>query len=360
MDLDRYYTPDRTANEVVEVLAAPAGTPCADTSCGEGRLLRAAGRVTGNALRIGIDSDRVAIRTLRRAFPDYIVSHGNFLSPKSRARMRATRYLASVKALYLNPPFSMEQRKGVSLHASFGGYRCSVAMAHIITAMKLVRPALGASAIVPESLVYSEMDGRARNDLASEYRLSVARELINSTFSGARANACILRLSPLNGGSSLAEKCEQEERDFSVRVVRGGLPVFEARSWKRGAPYVHSTDLSSILRQSTNDLRRVRPIRRGVVRGPVVLLPRVGAPRIANVGPANLREEVQLSDCVIALCCRTMREAKQLAVTIRDQWPSFVSLYRGTGARYITMNRLRQWLGDPGRTTRRVEGGGGV
>jgi hypothetical protein len=128
-------------------------------------------------------------------------------------------------------------------------------------------------------------------------------------------------------------------------IVRGGLPCFEAVSMRQGVPFVHSTDIKDLVRgEGRESLRTVRPFTRGIVNGHMILLPRVGVPNKANIGAWFTEDDVQLSDCVIALQYRSERIAHAAAVNLRRDYEALASLYRGTGARYVTVVRLSEWL----------------
>jgi hypothetical protein len=109
---------------------------------------------------------------------------------------------------------------------------------------------------------------------------------------------------------------------------------------RAGLPFVHSTEL----RQNMIDLH-ARRIRKGIapIEGPAVLLPRVGLPdrrKIAVLGPMK----VVLSDCVLAIQCVTESEAAGLVRAMQRDWASIAQLYGGTGAPYLTMEQLANWL----------------
>ena len=54
-------------------------------------------------------------------------------------------------------------------------------------------------------------------------------------------------------------------------------------------------------------------------------------------------QPVQLSDCVIGIRFPSYDAATKTAETIRANSDSLVSLYKGTGARYVTVRRVEEW-----------------
>lgn len=345
LELDRYYTPPQIARRVVEVAEGATVTRCLDSACGDGSLLIAARALTEQTKCIGMDVDRASIYRLRNRHPDWTLSRADALLPTSWSRVRAALDSVGCDLAVLNPPFSMGAKKGVTTLVGDFTSRCSVAMAHVLSVLMRARPGL-CCAIVPESLLFSELDQAARDAIERLYQLRIERTLRNSTFRGTRANAAIVTFTRRE--TPLAERDLRPRRSSrslqSVMIVRGGLPLFEAKRSAGGLPYVHSTALLHLALGDHSNLRYVRPISRGLVRGHVVLLPRVGVPHQTNTRPIFFETQVQLSDCVVALSFRTRAIAARWSKLLDQRWNELVGLYRGTGARYVTVERLECWL----------------
>lgn len=340
-DLDQYYTPADLARSIVELSGLDRTENCLDAACGDGNLLAAARDVFSNVQCMGIDVDASVISRLKKKYPTWILSRANALANSAWNRAKAARQSVGCDLVLLNPPFSMGARKGVIIDT--GGFkgRCSVAMGHILMVLMKARPIVGC-AIVPESMLFSDMDEKARRFLSNYYTLRPIRSLRNSTFRGGHANASVIRM----------ERVVKAEHTFAVqnfrelmgaRLVRGGLPYFEAKKHCAGALYIHSTDLRSLAAGRVPS-HRVKTISRGVVYGNVILLPRVGVPCKNSTRCLEFDRKVQLSDCVIALCCDNRKFGRKWQKKISDRWDELVMLYRGTGARYITIHRLHSWL----------------
>ena len=130
-----------------------------------------------------------------------------------------------------------------------------------------------------------------------------------------------------------------------LRVCRGGIPVHEALCYGRGKSYIHSTDIFNlVVSKSGNRRKKVKSSHRGIVKGWVILLPRVGVPCFDSMVPVFLREDNQLSDCVIALKFKSKRQAILCSEVVQGKWKGFLENYRGTGARYTTVDKLCTWL----------------
>lgn len=340
--LDRFYTPDNVAEELIGYGDLYAPRSFADTACGSGNLLSAASRLYPMAQCVGADMDRSVIQQLRRCRPDWLLSVANILEDRSRARAATFKDSNNCDVLLLNPPFSMRHRKFVELEFDGEALRTSVAMAHILRSVEVMRPLQGVIAIVPESLLYSDLDLSAREALSSEFRIDVIKELCSRTFSGARAHTAIIRIKR-HGQRNRSDRPRTEAAySSSQQIVRGGLPLFEAEPSNGGLPLLHSTNIRSLERTSIDSLRRVKPITRGRVSGAIVAISRVGAPCASSA--VLIRSEIQLSDCVIALQFDRLDEAKRFRRTLALRWTEFENLYRGTGARYLTVARLQSFL----------------
>lgn len=344
-DVDRYYTPTSLACRVVDAIGLSALSSVIDSACGAGRLLDAAQSAYPEAFCVGIDNDTDTIRKLKRQRPRWGLITGDALDSRTWQSEGKQFSFRNLDVAVLNPPFSMGSKKGQVIQVWGARLRCSLAMAHILTTLEqtFVQEAI---AIVPESLGYSDLDGAGRALLEERYNLHIVEGVKNSTFNGARANALIIKLS--RSSVSAEEVVHTSGLSISpAQIVRGGLPVFEAKKTRKssGILYAHTTTLPMIAGQQGNERYvYVKPILRGVVKGPMVLLPRVGLPRKEYVSALDFKEPVQLSDCLISIQFNSFASASNFSNALRERWDGLVDLYRGTGARYVTVARLTAWL----------------
>lgn len=124
--------------------------------------------------------------------------------------------------------------------------------------------------------------------------------------------------------------------------------MFQAEIDPQGMPLLHSTSLKLGDEGFYRGCDRVSPMERGIVEGTSILLPRVGAPSKKNLRLWALSVPVQLSDCVIALGMPPGSGCSSLLEAMLSSFEDLLALYRGTGARYITVERLVSWLGEIG------------
>ncbi len=346
MDLDRYYTPVNLAENLIAESVSSDVNLCVDTTCGSGNLLLAADRVFKNTKCVGLDRDRSTITMLKKQYPEWILSVADLMNESSYTKTSAVNQHPESDLLLLNPPFSHGRTKSVEVSYRDNLLKASVAMAHILTSFSLFKPTSGALIIVPESVLYSETDELGRKFLRQDYSIDLVKELDTSTFSGARVRSTAIRISPgraSNGSQSATAKYKEK---IPIKVTRGALPHFQ-RSGVTGldsVPYIHSTNIRDVLLMEMQRLEMTEMHRKGRVSGVVILLPRVGVPSKELIHPVYLRSSVQLSDCVIALHFKSLKLGRLSAERIRLEYDSLISEYRGTGARYITMNRLYDWL----------------
>ena len=344
-DLDRYYTPPdvaRNALEKAELSYIPR--VCADSTCGTGHLLNAANEVFGSLQCIGIDRDKQTIAELRQRNPNWALAVGNLLSKHSYKKSISAVIPEKVDLLVLNPPFSHGKRKSVEI--AYGGqkFKGSVAMAHLLKSFELFKPSQGAVVIVPESLLYSETDLLARSVLAESYSFRKITDLESSTFHGTRANASIVQICQAELEDTPKETLRPTKK-IEIFITRGSLPVHMMSCNPKGVPFIHSTDIRGIVEGlDTNNFLKTTDMSKGRITGWTILIPRVGMPERLLLRKVCFKSTVQLSDCVIALRCSNKAAAQAVELRIQASWDEFKNLYKGTGARYVTIARLRAWL----------------
>lgn len=344
-DPDYYYSPSSVTQVVSEIIARTRPASALDSNCGGGALLDAVEQGFSGARCAGIDIDNGAIRRLRKARPHWTLVEGDALSTRTWEKL-GKRLPHRVDVAVMNPPFSMGSSKGVAIRLPEmdRDVRCSLAMAHVLTALHHARPA-HVLAILPESLIYSQLDGNARSLISDAYKVEVIQAFKSSTFRGTRANSLLVGMAAGKTRNHRPAEISTEEFAKEFRIVRGGVPNFQARTTVDGMPYVHTTALAGLATGVQPDaLVCVSPCGRGQVEGHAVLLPRVGLPKAQHIKPLYFESPVQLSDCVIALVCESKRGAQRIQRHLVSEFAALEAIYAGTGARYITVDRLSAWL----------------
>lgn len=347
IDTDKYYTPLAVACRALERAELSANpSVCADTACGSGSLLTAAEDVFKAEHCIGIDSDSHTIRKLRLARPDWRLYVGDLLK---RHRAPPTEFAGKncgADLLVLNPPFSTGPGKYLTVKYFGNTLNCSVAMAHILRSLELFRPRQGAIAVVPESLLYSDTDRDARELLRQSFSLQELIQLSIYTFKGARVNSSFVQFGrPTCEPRPRMASTAPQYTPIPATLVRGGLQMHAFTPARRGVRVLHSTSLATVAANGFSTLtERTSSTAKGRVSGWLILLPRVGSPKQENCRAIYAAETIQLSDCVMGIQFQSESAALIAQRRILESWQSLVHLYRGTGARYITINRLMDWL----------------
>ncbi len=345
MDLDPYYTPPAMAEAVARAVMNRPAAVC-DPSCGDGGLLRAVVHRFPKAKVFGVDRNRDVVRELLRREPSWQVSVGDATDRASLMRTRVARLLGECDLLVMNPPFSMGSAKGVEFEVDGATMRCSRAMQHVTIACDEFAPEL-AVAVLPESALFSELDEGVRERLFDRYELERIGAYDAFAFSGARARTHLVRLHRRKAVSrrraSPACKAIGARR---VELVRGALQLFRARDGLM--PFLHTTDLQRFAQRAAPRslaTRKVQEVNGGRVRGHFTLVARVGM-MPAAYRPRLLfsRVDVQLSDCLIAVRFASKGDGEMFVAEMDAAWNSVRQLFRGTGAPYITVARLRRWI----------------
>ncbi|MFF1527969.1 N-6 DNA methylase [Cellulomonas sp. NPDC058312] len=347
--IDVHYTPNWLAKAMIELL--PEGTSSVGDFCmGEGALLEAAEARFGQAAAyFGSDIDARAVRRARAAHSNWVVSLADLLSVSSLKSSRAWSP-DSFDAIVLNPPFSYRGGSGALIAVpALGTIRASPAVAYVDNALRALAPGGTAVLLLPANTLSSERD-RAWWAYARG-RWSVTVELTSGPrdFPGVVARMAVVRLSPRLDGVALASDPMQAESAWGrpLSIVRGRVPVHSLGRFSVGSddgvPFVHSTDLRGDLQIHG----RPRVVARLGTRGPLVLLPRVGALKQEKIVVWVDAAPIALSDCVFGLRV-PVEQVVILAKQLRDRADLISGRYGGSCAPYLTISRLSELLSELG------------
>jgi 16S rRNA G966 N2-methylase RsmD len=343
--LDRYYTPiDIAARIILDHVKVPPDV-CVDTTCGTGNLLAAVSSMHNQTECIGLDKDVDAITKLRENRPDWHLLATDIFH-ENTTQLLENLPIKSCDLLLINPPFTMDKVKSFEVQYQGVSFKSSLAMAHILRSFDLFESPKEALIIAPESMMYSERDFLAREALGESYTISNLYPLERKAFTGAFVGSTVLKISKNKPVKELKYISGKYKTTIKVKVMRGGLPVHEHRFDSQGMPYVHTTNFKELWQGNSADLKLVTSISRGTIQGNVIFIPRVGIPKIDYFKTINLLTKVQLSDCVIAFQSTSKQSLKTLEARVLENWNQFIDLYKGTGARYISISRLESWLKD--------------
>lgn len=317
----------------------------ADFAAGDGTLLRAAEEYWDGCRIVALDVRRTAVDRLMKSFPHWGVAKCDFLSRLSRSRcglLEASRFCDLV---LLNPPFSSRGNVYWTAATEEGGaVRCSRALAFVLTSLSYLTRNGTLVAVLPRGCLTSERDAAAWKSILRYYDRKVIALNGRKAFRHCSAATAVVRLTRRKTPRSLArQRVSVSKYAEKLEVVRGRVQMHSVngKTFPAGYSLVHSTDLRCF--DVVSLPKRVAPSIPPVA-GPAVLLPRVGRPDAKKVVIVQKQQRVVLSDCVIALCCGTERQAKRVRDNLILNWIKLEELYGGTGAPFITVNALRRFL----------------
>lgn len=341
---DAYYTPDVLATRLLNyVIGKP--TTAVDFCVGDGGLLKAAEQRFEGISCFGIDISEEVIGGLATRQPAWRLGRCDFRDVEALAKIP---FLlgAAFDLIVLNPPFTC---RGSSINKIFIGeneYHVSTAMSFLVCALPYLSEQGAIYAILPAGCVYSQKDRKCWEYLKDNYHACVLCEIQKAFFNHKCTPNIVLVYLGQKPYPNETEKTIQVESKTIVElqgISRGRLGVYEMKKIKVGKkrlPFIHTTNMRN------GELVNVGYTKEGIkesVKGNGVLIPRVCNPNVEKVVVYDGREAI-LSDCVVLLHTRTKKEAVQLKRHLMKNWAEFKSIYVGTGARYVTMERLKAYF----------------
>jgi hypothetical protein len=340
--LDAHYTPKPLAAALVGSAGDLTPTLIADLAAGEGDLLLEAEQVWPDAQFVATDIDRVALRGLRQMRSNWMLGECDLRNPRSRARCRALNQIrGAVSLLLLNPPFSCRGGTRFPVVTPTGCVYASTAMAFLLIASGYVSETGDIVAILPSGSLYSRKDAQAWSYVKTKYQVSVVGHYGKDSFPGSAASTTLVRLSPRRTGTPVTGRTAQGSRlsvpRLRVQVIRGCCPLYRAKRESSQPTLVHYTDLRDA-RVHLNGRRGFGAYR--CITGPAVLIPRVGRITAGKIAFFAGTQRVMISDCVIALKTASRSVAHQVRDRLVNNLRVFSAYYVGTGAPFITLDRL--------------------
>ena len=347
---DQFFTPTELAAAAIKSVRVRKVKIVADFAAGHGDLLVAARSRWPDCFTFGNDIDFACSSKLATDERISAYSSCDFLNDRStNASKRFRELLGKCDVVLLNPPFSGRGGRALSVNTESGQVTCSRAMAFIFTAIKFLRTGGEIVAILPASCLSSRKDAKILEEIQRVANYYEIGRYSNNTFPDCSASTVVVRFRRLANSVQTTPNidCQQVRRrgedHLFVKVVRGCVPVYRAENGLAGRrfPFIHSTD---IVDTEVNQYQRSVKIDTRAVRGPAVLLTRVGSPATKKCAIYDCAQTIVLSDCVIALECENLAIAEKVRARILSRWDRFSSLYGGTCAPYITLDALKSFL----------------
>ena len=346
---DQFFTPAELAASAVNAVRLRKVEMVADFAAGHGDLLVAARSRWLHCSTFGNDLDATCSSKLASDSRIDAYANCDFLNDRSTKRSKQLRKLiGKCDVVLLNPPFSGRGGKTVSVQVDEKSITCSRAMAFVFKAIPYLREGGELVAILPASCLTSEKDFEVREFCRCTTDSFEIARFSNTAFANCSASTVVVRfrrrkLVQRPTVEALIRPTSHVERILKVRVVRGCVPVFRAENGFAGRkfPFIHSTDIVS---GEVNQYQRSVKVDTRCIRGPAVLIARVGSPGTKKCAIYDCEQTIVLSDCVIALQCDSLHVATKVRERILDRWATFAELYSGTCAPYVTIKALKAFF----------------
>lgn len=349
--IDTYYTPPELASRLVGYIDNLHIENVVDFCVGKGELLKAAESKFENINCFGTDIDVSIVNEINNTHKHWNIEICDFTDSKSRANTSIL--IEEFFDLVLsNPPFTCRGSK-INKVEYFGRiFHVSTAMMFLVESLRYLKLSGSLYAIMPSSIIFSEKDKRLINAIRDKYDIYILEEIERQPFNGCAPNITLIKIchkSDLNNylldtpsiSSIYNTPIIFDAQGLNVKIFRGNLSVHEAADFEneQGGYYVHSTNLRN--NSIVYDNIKVNKVGSEIT-GPAILIHRVGKPDIAKVCKLPQDKSIVLSDCVIAIMGGTQSTINKIYNAIINQKAEFLSLYKGTGAKYLTLERMRR------------------
>ena len=344
--MDAHYTPVCLAESLVAAAGDLRPAIVADLCAGHGDLLIHAERRWPQARCAGVDVDRSSVLHLRRTHPQWHVGVCDLRSARSRGQSPVLkRFSKRISLLLLNPPFSCRGNARLTSITPSGPISSGTAMFFLITSLAYLHRHGSAIVVLPLGTLYNEKDRIAWRYLEGMYDVEVVTVESHRVFPRSSAKTVMMKLSAKDSDSTEDSVPRSELIPITqthVKITRGCQPIHRARDTSSGPVLVHSTDLRSS-RVYLNGRRGTSGERE--IYGPSVLVPRVGQITKEKIALLHTSESpIVLSDCVIAITTKTLDDARAVQRLMVDSFSSLRAQYVGTGAPFVTLQRLKSVL----------------
>lgn len=338
---DLHYTPTLLAQHLISFVEKKDIFTVADFCVGEGELLLAAKKKWPEATLCGCDISEKTIASMRRTHPHWMLSKCDFLNSKSRNSSAILK--KKYDLVLLNPPFTC---KGATIETVFfegHKFHMSTSMAFFVEAIQYLKNQGVMYAILPQSIAYSKKDENIRLYLKEKYNFRILEERNNQEFEKCAPNIILASINERNVFpiSDTIKRLDLKIEDLCIQ--RGNISMHEIKEVDDPSVYlIHSTNIRD--NKIINLEYKVDSVR-SIIEGPALLIHRVGQPNEKKMCIINKGEVYALSDCIIGIKTLTLEDCHFLRELILKNWNIFSNLYKGTGAKYITIERLNSFLG---------------
>lgn len=341
---DSFYTPQPLADKLASYISEKNIKSAIDFCIGDGDLLKAVQHRFKGIKYYGTDISDEAIAKIQKENCEWTLGICDFRSDESINKLSFLRK-RKFDLIMFNPPFTCKGSNIERITFDGNDFKVSTAMLFVLKAMNYLSPGGGMYAILPISCVYSQKDRVAWNYLKSKYNACILEEPKRYYFHSKCSPNIVLVYIGSNYKEGITLKKYADFSKLPVNdIVRGSLRMqnLDYSKSKKALRLIHTTNLQN---GKLYKLKRVIPSSHLIVGGFGVVIPRVCNPNPNKIVVVDGDKTYVLSDCVIFLKTDTMADAENVKDYILNHWQSFIEIYKGTGAQYTTMERVKTLFG---------------
>jgi predicted RNA methylase len=346
--VDSFFTPTPIADALIAKATLKAPAVIADFAAGDGELLRVAAMRWPDARLVATDINPHSINKLRKE-KNWLAYEYDFLTGHNGHRTDLPLIAKKCDLIILNPPFSCRGSKVWTTKLGDFALKTSISVAFVLRALSCLSPGGQLLAILPTGSIHSQKDRLAWKVIRCLCECDILGANDRRTFRFCSPHTVsvrlTLRLKPLPLSQSGDQKRIEVGRSKDVIVFsRGNVDMarLSKRKVQRGVSLIHTTEMNGHRVQFS---RKITPAKRlRLFKGPVVLIPRVGNPRRDKIVLYTSRRKIAVSMCVLTLSCENKATAKRVYQSLISNWKAVEKQYTGTGARYLTLERLQELL----------------
>jgi hypothetical protein len=335
------YTPAALSEELISWASIPLPRSVADFCAGEGSLLCAASGRWPLAYFYANDIDPLVKHSIKSIAWDCF----DFLSDQFPDPCAATS-IGAFDLVLLNPPFSDVKSSVKRPRGRFSGLSCSNSFAFLLTALDYVAQDGELLAVLPTSTLKSERDSHARALLRRNFLCRVLAEPSYDRFPGLDVSTYLVSVRPKRSKASLSYDFTQQNvsgAQWSISRGKISVPRADREVFSGAGGWIHTSSIrSSCIATRYAFSERTLGSTQQVVEAGSVLIPRVG--KVTPGGITVISEPEIISDCLFGISFDDGRMSEVLVRAIREDFPSFRSIYAGTGAPYTTVSRVSRFI----------------
>ena len=341
--IDSYYTPPNLADRLVKFVGKRQVSNVIDFCVGDGNLLKAAARQMKDIKLYGTDISNEALEKLSTDSLELSLAYCDFRNDDSVASVK---FLNNIRfdLILLNPPFTC--KGSVVEHIDFEGqqFKVSTAMLFLMRALCFLSDKGGLYAIMPISIIYSEKDKKAWEYLKKYYHGCVLEEPSRVYFSKKCSPNIVLIYVGKYPNKGIDYNGLSNFSHLAVSSVTRGQIRMNDVAFSKKQTAIHLIHTTNIQQGKLVNLKKV-VISHGAISGFGVVIPRVCNPNKNKIAILDGSRRYVLSDCVMFLKTETMEDAVETRNYILANWDMFKMIYKGTGAQYTTLNRVKTLFG---------------